>query len=329
MCAYSVVIPCYRSARWIVALVDRIAAALEPLGESYEIVLVNDASPDDTWPAIEEAARRHSTVRGIDLLFNVGQFRATICGFEQARGRFVITMDDDFQHPPEEIPVLVRSLEERPDVDCIFASFREKKHGPLRNLGSFLHRKINEGLYGKPRGIKLSSFRIMRRPVAEAVCAHRTARPVIGPLILRSTRRLANVEVEHHPRTEGKSGYGLIRLIRVTLDNIISTSTLPLQVVSMLGFVSAFGSFALGVYYLTRYLVRGYGIVGFATQVLLITFFGGMTLLSIGLLGEYVIRIIAEVTPPPRYLIRSETGPDNGPWAERSPVENRIPTAGS
>jgi dolichol-phosphate mannosyltransferase/undecaprenyl-phosphate 4-deoxy-4-formamido-L-arabinose transferase len=325
MCEYSIVIPCYRSGPWIDVLVDRIDTAMQPLGQTYEVILVNDASPDDTWPAIEQASRRHPTVRGIDLLFNVGQYQATICGFESARGRSIITMDDDLQHPPEQLPVLIRALEQRPDIDCIFASFRKKRHSLLRNIGSGIQRRLNEILYGQPRGIKMSGFRIMRRCVAEAVCAHRTVRPVVGPLILRSSRRLANVETEHYARPWGRSGYSFARLIRVSFDVVISASTFPLQAVSMLGFASAFGSFGLGAFYLARYLITGYGVAGFATQVLLITFYGGMMLLSIGLLGEYLIRILAEVTRPPRYVVRNQTDRDVGDCAPKTSADALIP----
>src|SRR5262249_51435602 len=152
-------------------------------------------------------AERTPCVRGIDLLFNAGQFRATICGLEQAQGPFLITMDDDGQHPPEEIPVLIHALRGRPDLDCVFGAYRQKKHGPIRNFGSWLKEQLNEWLYDKPRNLQTTSFRILRREVAMAICAHRTARPVIGPLILKSTRRIADVEVDHRPRAAGSSGY--------------------------------------------------------------------------------------------------------------------------
>jgi glycosyltransferase involved in cell wall biosynthesis len=308
---YSIVVPCFRSGKWLDDLVGRVGKVMKPLGEPFELILVNDASPDDTWPAIERNARSHSFVRGIDLLFNTGQFRALICGFEHARGRYVITMDDDLQHPPEELPKLITAMRERPELDCIMGAYEEKKHGLIRNLGSRFMGKLNEIFYQKPPALQMSSFRIMRRQVAEAVCAHKTIKPIIGPLILKSTRRIGNATVEHHPRAGGRSNYSLLKLIRTTLDNVISVSTLPLQILSIMGLLLALGSGLLILYYLLLYLVGHIAQVpGFTTVVLLVTFFGGVTLLSIGMLGEYVILIITQTSKPPRYFIRSEIGPD-------------------
>ena len=306
---YSIVIPCYKSGKWLDDLVGRIEKVMQPLGEPFEIILVNDASPDDTWQAIERNAQSYPFVRGIDLLFNVGQFRALICGLEHSRGSYVITMDDDLQHPPEELTKLVTAMRERPELDCIMGAYEDKKHDFIRNLGSRFMGKLNEIFYQKPPDLQLSSFRIMRRQVADAVCAHRTVKPIIGPLILRSTRRVGNVTVEHHPRTGGRSNYSLLKLVRTTLDNMISVSTLPLQFLSIMGFLCALGSGLLTAYYLLLYLIGHIANVpGFTTVVLLVTFFGGMILLSIGILGEYIILIITQTSKPPRYFIRSEIG---------------------
>ncbi len=316
--SYSIVIPCYRCAAWLHELIDRIIAAMPADAEAYEIILVNDASPDDTWGAIEKEAQRYPLVRGINLLFNVGQFRTTICGLEHARGALIITMDDDLQHPPEELPRLIQTMAENPRLDCVFGAYRERRHNLLRGLGGRLYQKINGALYNKPRDLRWSSFRIMRRQVVEAVCAHRTAKPLINPILMSCTRRLGHVEVEHHPRAGGTSGYRLSRLIQITVDNIVSASTFPLKLVSALGFLSAFSSATLGVFYVARYLAGGIRVAGYASLVLLLLFFGGMILLSIGLLGEYVIRIIAEVAPPPRYMIREDTltaAPSSAPQA--------------
>lgn len=307
MLTYSVVIPCYRSAAWLGPLVDRVIAVMNAQEEPFEILLINDASPDDTWAAIEEIAGRSPCVRGIDLLFNVGQFRATICGLENALGRYIITMDDDGQHPPEEIPVLIDAVRNRPELDCVFGAYRHKQHGTIRQIGTFLMQRLHDWLYEKPRDLQTTSFRILRREVAMAVCAHRTARPVIGPLILKSTRRIANVAVDHRPRGIGASGYRLSHLLRIYLDSVIGASTLPLKILSGLGMLFATGSLVLGMVYFVGHVTGRIRLPGFTTLVLLINFFGGMTLLSIGLLGEYVIRIIAEVARPPRYMIRNDT----------------------
>lgn len=303
----SIVVPCFRSGAWLPELVDGLRAALARVPSTFEIVLVNDASPDDTWQTIVALAAAHPEVRGLDLLGNVGQFRATICGLEHARGATIVTMDDDLQHRPEAVPVLLGRLRDDPDVDCVVAAFPVKRQGALRNLASRAYHRIEGVLYGARPGFRTSAFRAMRRSVAEAVCAHRTARPVIAPLLLSSARRIVNVEVTHEPRRRGRSGYRLRDLVGVARDTIIAGSTAPLRFLSLLGFGAAAGSAALMTWYLGRWLAGAIGVRGFTTEVLLITFFGGCTLLGIGLLGEYVGRVLSEVTGAPRWALRGAT----------------------
>ena len=310
---FSVVIPCYSSGAWLETLVKRIMAVVDARCEPFEIILVNDASPDNTWSAIRSLADRYRCVRGLDLLSNTGQYRSTLCGLEHARGKFIITMDDDLQHPPEEIPKLVEAIMAGGDCDCVIASFRSKRHSVLRNFGSLVMGRVFQTLYGKPAAVQATGFRIMRRVIAQALCAHGAVNPNVNALLFQTTRRIANVEVEHHPRAGGRSGYGLLRLARIAADNVLSVSTLPLKCVSLLGLAAAAGGMLLGVFYLVRYLLGFIGAPGFATLVLLILFFGGMTLFSVGLLGEYVIRIMEEVKRRPRYFVREQVGCDAKP----------------
>ena len=162
-------------------------------------------------------------------------------------------------------------------------------------------------LHGRPAGIAPSSFRILRRPLVETICRNGTTNPLIGPLIFRSTRRLGNIDVEHQPRAEGRSGYSFTRLVGIVWQSFFATSTLPLRIVSGLGFVSAAASLVLGGFYLLRYWFGAISQPGFITTVLLIIFFGGVTLLSVGLLGEYLVHIMEEVRRPVRYAIRDRT----------------------
>ena len=308
----SIVVPCYRSAAWLPELVERILKATSDHGP-VEIILVNDASNDGTWSAIQDLAKQHPQVRGFDLSFNTGQYRATLCGFEQAQGELIVTLDDDLQHPPEEIPALLAAIEEQADCDAVFGSFSKKQHGPLRNLGTAVMSRLFRIFYNKPTDVQATSFRVLRKRLVDSICAHGTANPNINALIFLTTRRIANREVDHQARTAGRSGYRLTRLVRLMLDNILSVSTLPLKCVSVIGLLSAFGSFVLGVFYLVRFLMGHIKQAGFPTLVLLIIFFGGLTLFSIGLLGEYIIRIMEEVRRRPRYIIRQETEADVDP----------------
>ncbi len=307
---YSIVVPCYRSEQSLPELVKRVQATLQPRGEPFEIILVNDASPDGTWQVIERLAQEHPCVVGLDMLRNGGQYRALLCGLEHVRGQRVILMDDDLQHPPEQIPVLIEALRSRPQVDCVMGKYRVKYHSWVRNLGSAMVSRLDSVLYGKPRQLVGSSFQIMTRQLADALTRHRTVNPIVIPLIYRTTRRVENVAVEHEPRSYGESGYQLRSLVRLVFDNVLSASNLPLRMVSALGLISALGSLVLGIYYLVAYLTDGFTVAGFATQVLLIIFFGGMTLLSIGLVGEYLVRILDEVRGGPRFVVRTQVGPD-------------------
>ncbi|MCA9040487.1 MAG: glycosyltransferase family 2 protein [Planctomycetaceae bacterium] len=308
---YSVVIPCYRSHAWLGQLVERLEQVFHKIGESFEIILVNDASPDQTWTTIAHLATEHNSVHGIDLLFNVGQFRATLCGMEQARGRYVLTMDDDLQHPPEEIPLLINKMQQSPDCDCVIGAFPTPQQSAWRRWGSRFSQKLNAWFYGKPPELKLSAFRLMTRITAAAICAHGTIRPVIGPLLLKCTKRIVNVDVRHDPRPSGQSGYSLSKLVRAVIDYIVAGTTVPLKFFSALGLFVSSISCLLICYYLVMYLANEIREPGFTTLVLLVTFFGGTILLAVGTLGEYVIRVVQETSKSPRYIIRIDTKSDS------------------
>jgi len=305
---YSIIIPVYQSGPWLEGLLERIVGVMNGLGASYEVILVNDASPDGvTWPAILTAARRHPQVHGFDLLCRTGQFRATLCGFEQARGRFLITMDDDLQHPPEELPKLVAAMRDRDDIDCVFGRYDTSRRPLVRKLGTRVHGLMLRIVYGKPRDLAVTSFRILRRELAQTLVLYRSAHPQIGPLILTLTRRLANVTVAQHERPHGRSGYGWIQLAGEIQRSIVNGSVAPLRAVSCLGLLSAGLAFAIGAWYLARKLTGGIRVPGYASTVLIITFFSGVILIGIGIVGEYLIRIMRELTGMPRYMIRATT----------------------
>jgi len=309
----SIVVPCYRSGDWLADLAKRVRTVMASNGWSYELILVNDSSPDATWDVIQQIAENDESVRGVNLAFNTGQFRTTFCGLQQANGEIIVTMDDDLQQPPEEIPALVNALAADEGLDAVLANYAGKKHGLLRNLGSAVMNSLFRLSYGKPKEIRSTTFRAMRPELVRSICQYSTVNPNINPLIFQTTQKLKSVFVTHEQRKQGRSGYGLFKLFRLMTDNILSVSTLPLKIVTSIGVLAAFGSVLLAMYYLYRYW-SGDGIEnvqGFVTQVLLINFFGGLTLLSVGLLGEYVIRIMDEVRGRPRFLIRETTDAEN------------------
>ncbi len=289
-------------------LVERTTSVMNNENVSYEIILVNDSSMDDeTWPAILRNSRRFNEVRGIDLMSNVGQFRTTLAGFQYCRGSMIITLDDDLQHPPEEIPKLISAARDNPGVDCIMGSYASKRHSIFRNLGSSLVNSIFSFVYDKPKSIVSTSFRILRADLAKAVLNHKSSKPMLGATLLESSKRVMNIRVNHDERKFGKSGYTLRKLVGFTLDNVFAATNAPLRWISLFGLISALGSLLIQATIIYQWYFEKTTVPGFTTQVLLISFFGGMTLFAIGLLGEYILRIVTEVSGPPRYSIREST----------------------
>jgi glycosyltransferase involved in cell wall biosynthesis len=305
----SIVVPCFQSSQWLAQLTSEVKQAMTEAGFSYELILVNDCSPDDTWNTIQDIAANDDNVRGIDLVFNTGQYRSTLCGLLQTQGEIIVTTDDDLQQPPRELPKLIQMLLDNDATDCVIAAFGNKKHNLLRNLGTGIMDLLFRVIYKKPRGIRSTSMRAMRRPLVTAISEYSTINPNINALIFQTTNRIKSVSVEHQERVAGKSGYGILRLLTLLIDNVVSVSTLPLKCISMVGFLAAFASFILGVFYVLQYFFTENiaADTGFMTQVLLIIFFGGTTLFAIGLLGEYIIRILEEVRGRPRFVIRQAT----------------------
>lgn len=302
---YSVVIPVYNSGEWLEELTERIISVMDRYTDKvYEIILVNDCSPNENvWPTMKKISEKNESVVSINTLYNNGQFIATVCGLDIAKGRYVITMDDDLQHLPEEIPKMIDAIE-LGQYDCVFGVYEEVKQRSYRKLGSKFTNHLVTKLYGRPKGIKSNSFRIMKNELAKTIVNYKSSKPQISPIIFLSTKNIGNVIVEHHEREYGKSGYGMKKLVTETLNSIINVSTLPLDIVSMIGLFSSLIAFIMGVYYLIKYFVGEISVAGFTAQILITIFFGGLILFSIGILGKYIQRIIQEITGLPKYIIK-------------------------
>lgn len=300
----SVVIPCYRSGPALEELVDRVIAVAERTVAAFEVILVEDASCPENWQRLCRLAERDARVRAFQLLGNVGQYRATLCGLSQARGEYIATMDDDHQHDPEDLPTLLEAAR-CPEVDCAMARFPNKQHGWFRNLGSRAWSALHRRIYNVPEGLRLSAFRVMNRITAEALLNCRSTSPMLGPLLLQVSNRIVNVDLPHYPRRSGTSGYGPLKLAGLMLKAVFSSSTAPLRAISVTGVSAAGVSALLGVWYLILYSVGGIRVSGYTSTILLIVFFNGMCLASIGILGEYLARVVQSVSAPPLYMIRS------------------------
>lgn len=306
MALYSIVVPVYNSELSLVPLYERINAVFEEvLKQDYELILVDDCSHDSSYAVVKQLAARDSRVKGVQLAVNHGQQKAVLCGFNYVNGDYVITMDDDLQHPPEEIPKLVEALGgEDSDVDVVIGSYDSKKHGPIRKFGSWLMNKSSNIIYGKPLSLKLTSFRLMRRYVVDNLCLVSIAQPTIGPLLLQTTKRIINVTVVHDRRVYGKSNYSFGKLIRAFWSNILTNSDLPLKLIGNIGIICTFVSFILLIKCLVDYFSKRIAIQGWTTLVVLILMFGGLIFFSIGMLGRYMTNLMLEAKKYPSFLVR-------------------------
>jgi len=305
----SIVIPCYNSASWMQELCDRINNVMHNTTYSWELILVNDESNDIdlTWLSIISAAKEIKNILGINLQRNAGQFNATLCGMENAKGNIVVIMDDDLQHLPEDIPVLLSAMEDD-NLDCVMGNFDSKNHSLFRNFGSLFVRKSYQLFHGLKNDIHMSSFRALRRPVVNMMLNHKTANPVIGSILIKSSRNIKNVKIRHEKRPYGKSGYSLKRLIKASLDNIFLATTLPLRIFTYVGIIAFLLSTVGTIFYTGRYFLNDTSIPGFTTIVILILILISINSFGLGLLGEYLDRIIDEVDGRPRWEIREVIG---------------------
>lgn len=302
---YSVVIPVFNSEKSLEMLYKRIKLVFEEHYQGdFELILVDDSSRDQSAQIMHHIHQMDSRVKVVYLAQNFGQHKALMCGFRYASGEIVITMDDDLQHPPEEIVKLVTFLDENPQMDVVCGQYEIKKHGPIRNLGTAMTNAFTSHIFKKPTTLRLTSFRAMRRYVVEALCQFTDSRPRIGHLLLRITNRIGNVTVIHNSRQFGKSGYSFKFLVRDFVNNILYNSSLPLKVLGWLGVFNMIVSIILILYYLIRYFVTGYSVAGFATQVIIMLASSGLILFGQGIIGHYLSQIVSETKKDPLYIIR-------------------------
>jgi glycosyltransferase involved in cell wall biosynthesis len=303
------VVPCYRSGAWLDELAARIDASTAEWAGRRELILIDDASPDAvTWPAIVEVASKRAWVRGVAMHFNVGQYRAILAGLSRARGDWVVMLDDDFQTPPEEIQRLIDGASRNPEADAIIGAYETKRHPFARNLGTRLVRALYGRLSSKPPGLQSTSFRLLRRNLVDVLLSYDTARPMLGAMVFESSTRIVNVPVDHQARAHGRSNYTPAALLELVLDYLLSSSTAPLRGITGFGLLAAAGSFAFGAFTFARWATGAIEVPGFTTLALLLAFATGSTLLSIGIVGEYVRRVLVEVLGRPRWAVRAEVG---------------------
>ena len=299
----SIVIPCYQSEGIIAQVVDEIISFME--SSYYEIILVCDCSPDHVWEEILKLQEKVPEVKGILLSKNFGQHGATMAGYRHASGDIIITMDDDGQCDPSAIKKMIEKIHEGYDV--VYAMYPSFEKSPMRIFGSWINKKMAEILAGKPKGIQANSFFAMRRFVLDEVIRYSNSYPYIGGLVFRATSSITEIEVEHRARKEGKSGYTLKKLIMLWINGFTAFSVLPLRAASMLGLFFSCIGFILGIVIIIRKLLNPEIILGYSSMMVTIFFLGGILLLAIGLIGEYVGRIYIGQNQAPQYVIKEKT----------------------
>lgn len=305
MSLYSVVVPVYNSEHTLEELYSRVRAVFdETIERDFELILVDDGSKDHSYEKMQELHKRDGRVKIVQMAKNFGQHPALLCGFSYAKGDFIITMDDDLQHPPEEIPKLVSAMDERDDVDVIIAKYEGRQHNVIRRLGTWVSVYATSKMLKKPRDLEITSFRLIRKFVVDAIVKMNVHLPQIGNLLVQTSNRIINVPVQHDARKYGKSGYSFGRLVKDLIYDITTNSAFPLIVVRDLGIVSFVISMILGLYYLVRYFMFGVSVEGWTTLVLILLAYNGIVLLSIGIIGAYLMHILDESKKMPNYVER-------------------------
>lgn len=283
----SVVIPVYNSEDCVLELVSQLASALQKF--NYEIIMVNDKSPDRSWERICEASILNKNLIGVNLRKNSGQDNAIMAGLSVARGDFVVIMDDDLQHSPLDLPNLYAEIIKGYDV-C-YAKFSDKKQSWWKNLGSWLNGKLAEKVIDKPSHIYLSPYKIIRKEVVDEILKYSGIFPYIDGLIFKVTTNISQIPAEHKERYMGKSNYTLVRSVIVFMKLFTGFSVQPLRIASFIGFFTASAGFVYGIYNIFDYFSADNVVEGWTTITVLILFIGGLILLSLGLIGEYIGRI--------------------------------------
>jgi undecaprenyl-phosphate 4-deoxy-4-formamido-L-arabinose transferase len=307
----SAVVPAYNSELSLPELVRRLQPVLAAAATDYELILVDDGSRDGTWRVIESLARDHPWVRGVHLMRNYGQHNAVLCGIRLARYELTVTLDDDLQHPPEEIPKLLAKLS--PDIDVVYGPPAKETHGLWRDLASQVTKIALQSAMGAPIARKAGPFRVFRTSLREAFAGYDGPYVSIDVLLTWGTTRFAAVEVRHEPRTLGTSNYTFRKLVVHALNMVTGFSTWPLQLASMIGFFFTVVGTAALFYVVIKYLIQGGSVPGFSFLASMIAIFSGAQLFSLGIMGEYLARMHARTMQHPTYSVGEMTDPASAP----------------
>ena len=303
----SFIIPCYNSATTISLVVDEIKNELAKLGvSSYEIVLVNDCSLDNSFEVIKQLCSEDKHIKSVSLSRNFGQQAAVMAGIRNATGDILVFSDDDGQTDVSDLSKLLSALDD--DCDIVFGAYIKKKHSLFRRIVSRINAIMAELLIGMPKGFSIAPFYACKKYVAEEVARYSGAYPYILGLFLRVTTKIKNVPVNHRERISGKSNYTLRKMISLWLNGFTAFSVKPLRIATIMGFLTAAIGFIYGAYIIINRLLNPYVPLGFSSTMAAMLFIGGMIMIMLGLIGEYVGRIYMNINNAPQYIIRERIG---------------------
>lgn len=300
----SIVSPVYRAEKMVHLLVDRIVNSVTTITEDYEIILVNDASPDASWQMIEHECAQNKRVKGINLSRNFGQHYAITAGLNYAQGEWVVVMDCDLQDRPEEIPALYAKAQE--GYDIVYARRVDRKDRGLKKLSSTLFHKVFDWLSGSKTDKAIANFGIYKKNVVEEFNKMRERARAFHHLMDYLGFRVITIDIQHAERVEGNSSYSLMKLLILTFDVIIANSNKPLRMAIGLGFTMSIISFLLALYNVVARLVGLISFPGYTTTVFSIWFVGGLLLFVLGIIGLYIGKIFDQVKERQLYIIRDK-----------------------
>lgn len=311
MSKISFVIPCYRSEHTIEAVVAEIMDTMKGIAVyDYDIFLVNDCSPDNTFSVIKQICEKYNNVTGISLAKNFGQHAALMAGLRKSDGDIVVCLDDDGQTPADEVGSLIDAIEQGSDV--VYASYDLKQHSAFRNFGSHINDIMTRMMLGKPKELQLTSYFAAKRFVVDSMLQYEHSYPYVIGLVLRATKKITNVPVRHRKREVGNSGYTMRKLLSLWFNGFTAFSILPLRIATAAGAFFAVAGFLYGIYTVLKKLINPAVPMGFSSLMAAVVFIGGMLMIMLGLIGEYIGRIYISINRSPQYVIREETGTKEG-----------------
>ena len=303
MIKLSFVIPCYGSEHTLEKVIAEIKETVKAgRGYDYEIILVDDNSPDDVFGVIKKLCAADKKIKGVRLTKNFGQQSALMAGLRAAGGNLVICLDDDGQSPASEIYKLIEKVDEGYDV--VYAGYGMKKQSLLKNFGSWLNSFMFEVILNKPPHIKLSSFFVMKRIVSEEMIKYKNPYPYNIGMILSITRKITSVQCEDRQRLTGRTGYTFAKLVGLWLNGFINFSVKPLRVATVLGFICGLFGLGFGIYTVIYKILNPAVPAGYSAIISMVSFIGGMNMLLLGLVGEYIGRIYLSINRNPQYVVR-------------------------